>query len=322
VFVRYGVLVFAAWPLATFAERGIPGIERLGTWRQLLVWVLAATIAAVASRARRHPLAPLSWIAGATVVTLVADVASGARLQMASVLGYSPHTAGRYVGFGNTAFAVLAACAAILAATHVAYAPRRREAVVTAGALLTLVLLTDIWPTLGADVGGILTLVPVFGLLFLALAGRRLSWRSMAVAGVATAAVLTAITALDLTRPPAGRTHLGRFVAGGDFATTIQRKWAMNVHLLGHTLWTWMVPLTAVVVLYILVITKGWSRLLPVASPLRAGAVATVAAGLLGWLVNDSGVVVAALVFVFVAPYLVMLDLADGPQPELLAPTG
>ena len=39
------------------------------------------------------------------------DVATGARLQMSSVLGYSPHTAGRYTGIGNTAFAVLAATA-------------------------------------------------------------------------------------------------------------------------------------------------------------------------------------------------------------------
>ena len=316
--LRFGVLVFAAWPLATFAERGVPGIERFGAWRQLIVWILAAVITAIASRARRHPLAPLSWIAGATVATLIVDVASGARLQMASVLGYSPHTAGRYVGFGNTAFAVLAACAAILAATHVAYAPRQREAVVTAGALLSLVLIADVWPTLGADVGGILTMVPVFGLLLLALAGRRLSWRTIGLAGAATAVVLAAITALDLTRPPASRTHLGRFVASGDLATTIQRKWAMNMHLFGHTLWTWMVPLTVAVVVYLLVVNRGWQRLLPQGSPLRAGAIATVAAGLLGWLVNDSGVVVAALVFVFVGPYLVLLTLDE--RRELLPP--
>jgi hypothetical protein len=163
-------------------------------------------------------------------------------------------------------------------------------------------------------------LVPVFGLLLLALAGHRLSWRSTAIAGVATAAALAVLTTLDLMRPPASRTHLGRSVAGGDVATTIQRKWAMNMHLFGHTLWTWMVPLTVAIVVVLLVVHQGWQRLLPKGSPLRAGAVATVAAGLLGWLVNDSGVVVAALVFVFVGPYLLMLALDEAQPPRLLDP--
>jgi len=38
--------------------------------------------------------------------------ATGARLQTASILGYSPHTAARFYGLGNSAFAVLASPAA------------------------------------------------------------------------------------------------------------------------------------------------------------------------------------------------------------------
>jgi hypothetical protein len=152
--VRLVVLTFAAWPLATFLERAVPGIEDIGPGaRQGLLWLLAAGVAVAASRARKHPLAPLSWITGTTLLLLVVDVASGAQLQMASVLGYSPHTAARYIGFGNTAFAVLAACAVVLVAAHVSYAPRKSEAVVTAAGVLAIVLVADIWPTLGADVG-------------------------------------------------------------------------------------------------------------------------------------------------------------------------
>ncbi|MGH9211931.1 MAG: hypothetical protein ACRD2C_14805, partial [Acidimicrobiales bacterium] len=324
--LRLFVLTFAAWPLATFLERGIPGIERVGAARQVLVWVLAGAVALAASRARRHPLAPLSWIASATAALLVADVATGANLQMASVLGYSPHTAARYEGFGNTAFAVLAACAVVLAAIHVAYAPRRREAVVAAGALLAVVLLADVWPTLGADVGGILTLVPVFGLLMVALSGRALSWRTVVLLGGATAVVLALLTTVDLLRPEESQSHLGRFVSGifegdGTFWTTIERKWATNMRLFGRTVWTWMVPLTVGFSLYLLVIARGWQSLLPARSALRAGIVGTITAGLVGWLVNDSGVVVSALVFVFVGPYLTLLALHDQTgKPKLLVP--
>jgi hypothetical protein len=254
----------------------------------------------------------------------VADVARGAELQMASVLGYSPHTAARYIGFGNTAFAVLAACAVVLVAAHVSYAARPAEAVVTAGGILAVVMVADIWPTLGADVGGVLTLVPVFGLLMVALTGSRLSWRKVALFGGIAVAVLAAVATVDLLRPPEARTHIGRFVADifggeGTMTTTLQRKWSTNMRVFGRTLWTWMVPVTAGFMLYVLVIAKGWQRLLPAGSALRAGVVATVTAGLLGWLVNDSGVVVSALVFVFVGPYLTLLALADDTHPPELA---
>ena len=324
--LRVLVLSFAAWPLATFLERAVPGIEQLnGVLRQALVWVLATTIAVAASCARRHPLAPLSWIAGSTLLLLVVDVARGAELQMASVLGYSPHTAARYVGFGNTAFAVLAACAVVLVAAHVSYAPRRAEALVTAGGVLAVVLCAAVWPTLGADVGSALTLVPVFGLLMVTLAGGRVSWRKVVVLGGITLATLTLVAGVDLLRPEASRTHIGRFAADllrgdGTFAATLERRWSTNLSQLGRTLWAWMVPLTAGFMLYVLVIARGWQRLLPARSALRAGVVATVTAGLLGWLANDSGVVVSALVFVFVGPYLTLLALDDAaPKPQLLS---
>jgi hypothetical protein len=323
--LRLMVLTFAAWPLATFVERGIPGIEQLGVARQGLVWVLAAAVALGASRARRHPLAPLSRIAAATVGLLVLDVAAGAELQMASILGYSPHTAARYVGFGNTAFAVLTASAVVLAATHVAYAGRHREALLAAGALLAVVTFADIWPSLGNDVGGVLTMVPVFGLLMVALAGSQVSWRKLALFGGVTLVVLATVAAVDLLRPTEAQGHLAGFVssvgaADGSAFTTIQRKWATNMRVFGQTIWTWMVPIATGFMLYVLVIARGWRRLLPPGSALRAGAVATVGAGLVGWLVNDSGVVVSALVFVFVGPYLALLALHEE-RTELLPAT-
>lgn len=325
--LRLVVLTFAAWPLATYVERAIPGIHDTGLARHVIVWLLAAVLALLACRARRRTLAPLAWIAGGTVVFLVADVATGATFQMASILGYSPHTASRYVGFGNTAFAVLAACAVVLAVIHVEYAPRRSEALVTAGALLTVVVFADVWPMLGADAGGVLTLVPVFGMIMLALSGRRVSWRSTALLVPITLAALALVAGVDLLRPEPATGHLGRFLADiasgdGDMLTTIQRRWSTNVDVLGQSAWAWVVPLVVAYLLYVLVVSGGWQRLLPAGSALRIGVVGTVAAGLVGWLVNDSGVVVSALVFVFLGPYvtLLALDRVRG-QPELLAPT-
>ena len=68
-----------------------------------------------------------------------------------------------------------------------------------------------------------------------------------------------------------------------------------------------MVPIMAIFAIYVLVIAKGWQRLLPPGSVLRIGVVGLLGAGLLGWLVNDSGVVITALIFVYIGPFLTLL---------------
>jgi hypothetical protein len=314
--LRWIVLGVAAWPLATFVLRGIPGVAVLGGWS---VWVLLAAdaaIVALALRARRHALSPLQWILGATVALLVIDVAFGARLQTSSILGYSLHTAARFTGLGNTAFAVLAASAVLWGVIHLWAAPvdRRREALWTVAALFALVVLVDGAPTLGDDVGGILTLVPVFGITLLALSGRRIRLRTLAVIALVAVAVLAVATGIDVLRPAESRTHLGQLVTSmrnhgsGTFTTTVSRKFATNLRTY-KSIWLWAIVIIAAYMVFFFAWARGWSRLLPQRSPLRVGVIAVLAAGLAGNFLNDSGAVVTALVFVFLGPFLTMIAL-------------
>jgi hypothetical protein len=57
---------------------------------------------------------------------------------------------------------------------------------------------------------------------------------------------------------------------------------------------------------------------------MRVGLLAALAAGLLGMAVNDSGVIVVAMVMVCVGPVLALLALTDGPPglSALLEPAG
>ena len=313
--LRAMVLGVAAYPLATFVFRAIPNVAELGLAGVVVLVAIDVAIVALAGRARRHPLSPLSWILGATVAVLALDVATGARLQTSSLLGYSLHTAARFTGFGNTAFATLASTTVILGAIHVAYAPRRREAVLATACLFAFVVVLDGAPSLGSDVGGILTLVPVFGLTLLVLSGRRVGTRALLVAGVVTVAALALATGIDLLRPASTRTHLGRLAADvgtngfGAFTTTASRKLAVNFRSY-RSPWSWTVVIVAVYMLYVLGWARGWKELLPPGSAVRAGVVGALAAGLLGYAVNDSGVVVTAVVFVYLGPFLTMLALA------------
>ncbi|HVF32671.1 MAG TPA: glycosyltransferase [Acidimicrobiales bacterium] len=312
--LRAAALGIAAYPLATFVFRAIPDVAALGGLGVVVLVGIVVAIVALATRARRHPFSPLAWILGATVALLALDVATGARLQSSSLLGYSLHTAARFTGLGNTAFATLAATTVLLGAIHVAFAPRRREAVVAVACLFAFVVVIDGAPSLGSDVGGILTLVPVFGLTLLVLSGRRVSARALVVAGAVTLVALALATGIDLLRPASTRTHLGRLVAdiGDDglaaLTTTVERKLAVNFRTY-RSPWSWTVVIIALYMLYVLGWARGWRNLLPPRSALRAGVVGTLAAGLVGYAVNDSGVVVTAVVFVYLGPFLTLLAL-------------
>ena len=325
--LRGAVVAAAAWPLATFLLRAVPDVAEIGAGAVPLLLAIDVALVALARWAGRgRPLAPLSLVCGTTVAVLVADLATGGHLQTSSLLGYSYHTAARFTGLGNTAFGVLAACSVIAAALHVHHAPRRTEAVVTAACALALVVVADGAPSLGSDVGGILTLVPVFALVLVALTGRRISLRAVALAAGAALVLLAVATGIDLLRPAGSRTHLGDLVARvadegvEPLRTTVGRKVSANLRSF-RSVWAWMVPIMAAYLLAVLAWARGWGRLLPPHSAVRAGLAGALFAGVLGYAVNDSGVVVTALVLVYVGPFLTVLALRrQAPPPVVLDP--
>jgi len=142
-----------------------------------------------------------------------------------------------------------------------------------------------------------------------------------------TVAALGAALVVDLLRPPEARTHLGRVVTdvhnagGSSFLTTVARKTATNLRVLQGTVWSWLVPIIGAFLLYLLIWERRMGRMLPRGSPLRIGVIAALGAGLLGFAVNDSGVVITALVYLYLGPYLTLLALdAQRGDPELLEP--
>jgi len=327
--LRLAALAVAAFAPAALLLRALPFVPGMGDAGLAVLVALDLAIVALALRARRRPLSPLAWILGATVALLVADIATGARLQLAGILGYAPQTAARWFGIGNTAFGVLAGAALLVAALHVMHAPRRREALVTVGALLILVVVVDGAPFLGADVGGVVTLLPVGALAMLALTGLRLTGRRLALTGLGTAAVVAALTTIDLARPPEARTHLGRLASetlrsgDGSLFATLARRAEVTVDVVGQSFWTAVTPVIAVAVLVVLLRSPRARTVLPPGSPARIGVLAALAAGLIGVAVNDSGVIVVAMVMVCVGPFLALTALL-GPRgrPALLEPAG
>ncbi len=136
---------------------------------------------------------------GAVLSVIAADVLVGAPLQVNTIFGYSVAVAGRFSGLGNLAFAIFGSAAVLLAAVLTErFGDRGRQAGLI---VLAAVLLIEGLPMLGADVGGILAMVPAFGITAWILAGRPVRWSTIVWFAAAAGATVVLFAFVDWARP-------------------------------------------------------------------------------------------------------------------------
>lgn len=316
-------LGFGSAPLATFLANLVPwraaGHPAAVLWVCLVGFSLAVATIAATGPWRRHPFGPAGAVATLTVGVLAADVATGSRLQLTALYGLSPLVAGRFYGFGNVAFGVFA-MAALLAAAWAGKAvgarrgpPAAALAVLAVGAAAVLV---DGWPTFGADFGGVLALVPGVAILAFGVAGVRATpLRVLGVVG-ATVGIVAAIAVADWTRPADRRSHLGKFVQDvldGDAGSVIARKAKANLRIFvdAPVVVVAAVPLTVLVLLALLrpatLRLHGLARAQEQEPALRTLLMACLGTAVLGFAVNDSGIIVPAVALTAAGPLVAAL---------------
>jgi hypothetical protein len=302
--------IVSAVPAATFLARLLP----YDSWGLVGLWPLILALDAAILLLCRGRIALVGVV---TAVVLTLDVLFGAPLQLHSVLGYSALVAGRFAGLGNPAFGAFAAAVLVtamwvggaLGGAPAAWDRRRRVLAIVAVGVIAVVV--DGAPMLGSDVGGVLALVPAFGLLALAVAGRRIRVRTVLLAGLAAVAVLVLFALADLARAPESRTHLGRFASDlfkGEAGETFSRKAAANWALLTKSIVYLAVPPVMIALAVVVARGERWPATLALGRAmldrpgLRAGLGAALLTGTIGFAVNDSGVVVPAVMLLIVVP--------------------
>lgn len=335
-----GSLVVLAVPVVVFLSGLLPYDNLSVGAYTLAVLAVSGALAGLAWLATaRHLLGPPLVIIGLTLAVMLVDVATGGRLQINTVFGYSPVVAGRFSGFGNLSFS-LTAIAAIAVATGVWAVPRLRgpEGEVdpsvgrrgwplwVAAAILFVTLLFDGLPSIGSDVGGVLAAGPAFAVVLFLLAGARLDVRRVVAIAVGTVVVLALFAAVDLSRPSEQQTHLGRFVEstlGGGGGTILTRKLQSNVSILTSSVWTWLVPAGLVFLIFLTWRSRGLLQRLQDRVPgLRAFLVGGLIAAVLGLAVNDSGVAIPAMMFGVALPYVTYLVIRTLARPLPAGATG
>ncbi len=332
--------VLAVAPL-TFLS-GLFHYDRLGGagyWAALFgaAALLAVAVRALGDRygARAGPAQPLLApvaLAGLLLAVLLVDIVVGGPLQINTVMGYGggPIVAGRFAGYGNMAWTLVATAALIV--TTAWWGARRlrrpaaggpvrdRFALAVIGGLYALIVLVIGLPELGLNVGGVLTTVPVFLTTALLLARVPLTWRRVVVAAAAPVVLLALSAVADLARAPEARTHLGRFVAlAADqgvpgVVTVIERKLHANLSILLSSVWTLIVPFALAFIAFLAWRQPRFLRRAQQGVPgLRACLIGALVLGVLGSIVNDSGVAIAATVLTIVLPYVTVLIVRTAP---------
>lgn len=284
------------------------GVPLLGLLAVVVPLAVAVAVAARRLTAGRGagPARAAQAVCGSIALVLLVDLLTGARLQLSSVAGYSPLVAGRFAGIGNVAFGVLAASVLLAASAS------RRATTIAAVGLVAVVV--DGAPPYGSDVGGVLALVPAFVLLAMLRTGTRVTLTRLLLAGGGAAAVVTAFALADWSRPPADRTHLGRFVedvVDGTAGQVLARKAGAVLDLLLLSPVTALLPVVVAAAVYLVVRPPAPLRTAFDAAPgWRHGLTAVGLASLLGFALNDSGAAVPALAVCVALPATLAVVLA------------
>ncbi|MFM8304318.1 MAG: hypothetical protein ACKOA9_08485 [Actinomycetota bacterium] len=317
----------ALWALgllvAAFLVRLVPLHEAGVAIFYVALLGVGAAVAVIGTVAgRRSPIDGLLVGLLAIVVVLGLDATRGAPLVLNSVLGYSPTVAGRFAGFGNPAYAAFSA-AALCAAILLAHRLGGRRGRMVAGSVFAVAVIVDVAPMWGSDVGGILSMVPAYGVAMVVLLGRRVRLRTALLAGVGVAAVLLAAAAVDVARPAAERTHLGRLVEQvrdnglGELASVVTRKLDANLSTVGTNI-LGLVLLVAVVG-FVVLWRRDRDRLAAVLRRVpewRAACIGFAVLAVLGFAGNDSGMTVPGIMLVvFVAAWVHLLVTTEVPAP-------
>ena len=302
VCLELGALSVAAAPVVTYLAGLLPQ-ERLGALGVLaVVALLDGMLIMVAYASARSALDRLLVVASFTWIVLVLDLITGARLQINTLWGYNPIGAGRFYGVGNIGFAVLTAVGLITATLLVQRARRSKVSLATAAGLFVVTVLVDAAPMFGADVGGVISLVPGLLLAWALLAGRRLSAALIAVAVVAALLSLAAFLSWDLSRPLEAQTHLARLyrntLAAGPnvFLDTIERKVSLNLRIFRSTLWPYICAVALLPLVWLLAAKNRRDHLVVTLPDIHNGLLGGLVVSVLGLATNDSGIVIPAVV--------------------------
>jgi hypothetical protein len=297
----------AAAPAGTFLANLVPwwlyAYPALWLYVMAAAWTAVIGVLALAGPWRRDPLGPIGAVSVLTLVVLALDVMTGSRLQLETPFGLSLLEAGRFYGIGNEAlgiYMVAALCAAAWLGLWATNRYSRRVGLAVVCVVAVFAVFASGWPGFGAKVGGTIAMMPGFLLLLMLLAGIRLNWRRVLLVAVSGLALFVVFALVSYFVLGAGANDISSFTGNqlhGHSGGLLQRKINSNIGSVTVNPYSFIVPLT-VFVAGLMLWRPRWFRLTTAPLAYAAEPLLQSILGLLwlvpvlGWFVDDSGIIV------------------------------
>ncbi|HAA80531.1 MAG TPA: hypothetical protein DCE09_02730 [Thermoanaerobacter sp.] len=247
-----------------------------------------------------------------TSLVLLIDLVTGQYLLKNSFLSYDVIVGARFYGIGNEYLGVL--IGAVLCFTTMAFEifSNKKLLLAITSIIYALVFYFIAAPSIGTNVGGSITAFGAFAVALLLLSGKKINIRNLLYIGIGIVLMLIGLFYLDSLRPVSQQTHIGQtfaLVKNHGIESLLQifeRKLLMNYKLIKYSIWS-RVLLTLIGVLLILFFKPVGvlSEIFKKHSYIRICFVATIIGSILALVFNDSGIVAAATMMVFVGPMLI-----------------
>jgi len=264
----------------------------------------------------RNALDAIAFISLITALGILLDLSQKAPLMKVSVLGYDPIGGSRYYGLGNEYMGVLIGSLIIgLMAFLDKYKLRKGWLMVIAGIFLVSFYFI-LSPEYGSNVGGTISAFGAFMVTFLLLFDVKVGWRHLLFIGLGIFPALFIL--FFVISPQATPSHISKtveLIQGRGWQSLVLifgRKLAMNYKLLRYTVWT-RALLTSMVVLVALLSKPPYllKTIFQKYKYLYRGFIGTGIGCLLALVFNDSGIVAAATMMIFIALPVLLLVIAE-----------
>lgn len=248
-----------------------------------------------------------------TYLSLVIDLVTGGNLLRYSILSYDPIIGARFFGIGNEFAGVILASMAMITALYMEKTRGNKLFLI----ILPITIVCVSHPNLGVNLGGTISVLFTSIVYLLLIFKVNINLKKTIFIGIIVLSFILLVGIVDIyinTNPShLGRTLLVIINSGPMYLVNVMlRKVQMNVKLMGSSIWSRVLLVTIFAEISILLRCKKKVVLFIENNRyFSAGIISTLLGSIVGLLVNDSGVLLAAIANTYLVGIMMycMLDL-------------
>jgi len=244
-------------------------------------------------------------------IIISADIAFDGLFSEFSVLSYDPVIGARYFGIGNEMAGLFLAVS--MTGIGLLYSKVKKKSLL--GLMLALSVLLVGHPKLGANVGGMITFLSASLFFILEVMEKKISLKNLIAIAFITVIAVGLLGLIDMRLNP-NPTHLGKTLLkiggeGIDIASNIiVRKIMMNIKLVGSSFWT-KVLFSNIIIQLIISCFHGDKYEKLENMGFNKGFISCITGSIVGFLVNDSGLILSAIAINMITALLMFIFIED-----------